>query len=134
MSFSTSDLSSVRRKRTATERVTENGDPLVAKKKAREEALLDQPPQKKVSFSHYVRNYKSTNLCMGQRYQPSVQTADDDDEEDMYMPHTSLSSKSSHILERTDGSDHHGDASGDAGTPDPTASSDNDNVNSIRKI
>ena len=33
----------MRRKRTATERVTENGDPLLAKKKARESAQIAPP-------------------------------------------------------------------------------------------
>ena len=42
---STVDSSSIpmRRKRTATERVTENGDPLLAKKKARESAQTAPP-------------------------------------------------------------------------------------------
>lgn len=50
MSFSTADCSSaipIRRKRTATERLMENGDPLIANKKAREAA------KKKVSFSSH---------------------------------------------------------------------------------
>ena len=42
MSSATVDSSTIpmRRKRTATERVTENGDPLLAKKKARESAQI----------------------------------------------------------------------------------------------
>jgi hypothetical protein len=45
MSSSTVDSSIIplRRKRTATERVTENGDPLLAKKKARESAQMAPP-------------------------------------------------------------------------------------------
>lgn len=39
----------LRRKRTATERLTENGDPLIANKKARDAAK--KVPQKQVSFS-----------------------------------------------------------------------------------
>jgi hypothetical protein len=38
MSFSESLTAPMRRKRTASERVTDNGDPLVIKKKAREAA------------------------------------------------------------------------------------------------
>lgn len=40
------------------------------------------------------------------------------------MPNTSLSSKASHVLERTDGSDCHGDASGNASTPGCTPEPD----------
>jgi hypothetical protein len=50
MSASTPESSSIpsRRKRTATERVTENGDPLVAKKKVREAARKAPGPNVRV--------------------------------------------------------------------------------------
>jgi hypothetical protein len=41
MSFSESSAAPTRRKRTMTERVTENGDPLAVRKKAREAAKND---------------------------------------------------------------------------------------------
>jgi len=72
MSFTTSDRSSlsvpIHRKRTATERLIENGDPLIANKKAREAArkgLIDLQKKKKVSLTLelLICNYlQSTNL------------------------------------------------------------------------
>jgi hypothetical protein len=54
MSSSTVDSSSIpmRRKRTATERVTENADPLLAKKKARESAQT--APLTLVRYASYL--------------------------------------------------------------------------------
>ena len=49
MSFSESSAAPTRRKRTMTERVTENGDPLAVRKKAREAAKTSLAPSKKIA-------------------------------------------------------------------------------------
>ena len=54
MSFSESSAAPTRRKRTMTERVTENGDPLAVRKKAREAAKTSLAPSKKIAQVWFI--------------------------------------------------------------------------------
>lgn len=102
MSFSGSLTVPMRRKRTISQRVTENGDPLVAKKKARDAT-------NKLSKTKKGR-------------QPSIEDVSDNSDNDLESttrPHKAIPKKASSVLELADGSE-------DDDVPDPIVVDDSD--------
>jgi hypothetical protein len=115
MSFSSEDPATVpmRRKRTVSERVTNNGDPLVVNKKAREAARVTsassgEAPSKNTSkvcvhqAGVKVVDDRSKNTSKACVRQASVEVIDDEDD---LRPRNPAPINSSHILELADGSE-----------------------------
>ena len=96
MSLSEASTVPTRRKRTVTERVTDNGDPLVVKKKAREAEKAKKTTQ--VIFYHLKENINSLLILQ-------KASVEDDVDEDSIRPQNDIPKKSSRILELSDGSD-----------------------------